>query len=361
SLGYVAAVEEEEVRPLVIPVSAALVTGKRAIVYVEVPDQDQPTFEGREIVLGPRAGDYYTVRHGLDEGDMVVTRGAFKIDSALQIQAKPSMMTPEGGGAGGVHHHGAEPARAAAGQEAPSAQVPPAFSEQVGRIVGAQASVAEAMETGDIGQVRDAFNALGAAVDGADGTLLSGHPRMLWKELSMLVKNDAVEGGDATDLKVACRVASVLDGHMRRVRAQFGAVHEHADVPLAEPVEVAEAFRDQIGEVFEGYLALQTALAEDDWDGALAAGATMRDALDAVDMGLTRGDAHMAWMGSLSGLQTALDAMGEAADIGALRAGFSDLSEKLAAVIRRFGIAPVRPVYRLRCPMAFDGRGAWWL
>ena len=28
---------------------------------------------------------------------------------------------------------------------------------------------------------------------------------------------------------------------------------------------------------------------------------------------------------------------------------------------QRFGIAPVRPVYRLRCPMAFDGRGAWWL
>lgn len=362
SLGYVAAVEEEEVRPLVIPVSAALVTGKRAIVYVEVPDQDQPTFEGREIVLGPRAGDYYIVRHGLDEGDMVVTRGAFKIDSALQIQAKPSMMTPEGGGAGGVHHHGAEPARAAPGQQASGAQVPAAFSEQVRRVVEAHASVAEAMETGDIGQVRAAFNALGAAVDSADGTLLSGHPRMLWKELSMLVKNDAVEGGDATDLKVARRVASVLDDHMRRVRAQFGAVHEeHAEVPLAEPVEVAEAFRGQIGEVFQGYLALQTALAEDDWDGALVAAGTMRDALDAVDMGLTRGDAHMAWMESLSGLQTALDEMGEAADIGALRAGFSGLSEKLAAVIRRFGIAPARPVYRLRCPMAFDGRSAWWL
>jgi Cu(I)/Ag(I) efflux system membrane fusion protein len=28
----------------------------------------QPTFEGREIVLGPRAGDFYLVRHGLEEG-----------------------------------------------------------------------------------------------------------------------------------------------------------------------------------------------------------------------------------------------------------------------------------------------------
>ena len=33
---------------------------------------------------------------GLMEGDMVVTKGNFKIDSALQIQAKPSMMNPTG-------------------------------------------------------------------------------------------------------------------------------------------------------------------------------------------------------------------------------------------------------------------------
>ena len=56
--------------------------------------QDQLTFEGRQIVLGPRAGDYYVVAEGLAEGERVVTRGAFKIDSALQIQAKPSMMSP---------------------------------------------------------------------------------------------------------------------------------------------------------------------------------------------------------------------------------------------------------------------------
>src|SRR5690606_12658311 len=52
----------------------------------------RPTFEGREIVLGPRASDYYLVAHGLEEGEMVVTHGNFKIDAEIQIQAKPSMM-----------------------------------------------------------------------------------------------------------------------------------------------------------------------------------------------------------------------------------------------------------------------------
>lgn len=83
--------------PVIIPVSAVLSTGKRAVVYVEKEHTEHPTYEGREVVLGPRAGDFYIVTNGLMPGERVVTNGAFKIDSALQIQAKPSMMNPEVG------------------------------------------------------------------------------------------------------------------------------------------------------------------------------------------------------------------------------------------------------------------------
>ncbi|MFH1844153.1 MAG: hypothetical protein ABIF77_13180, partial [bacterium] len=69
-------------------------TGSRAVVYVKDPDAAEPTFSGREIVLGPRAGEWFLVASGLNEGEMVVTRGNFKLDSALQIQARPSMMNP---------------------------------------------------------------------------------------------------------------------------------------------------------------------------------------------------------------------------------------------------------------------------
>jgi len=100
SLGYPAPNAGEGEPPLVIPKSAALVTGKRAVVYVELPNTDQPTYEGREVVLGPQAGDYYLVRSGLKAGELVVTNGAFKIDSEIQIQARPSMMLPEGAGHG---------------------------------------------------------------------------------------------------------------------------------------------------------------------------------------------------------------------------------------------------------------------
>lgn len=92
--------------PLVIPATAPLLTGTRAVVYVQLPDADRPTFEPRDVTLGPRAGDWYVVRDGLGEGQLVVTHGSFKIDSELQIRGRPSMMLPRGGRPP-AHDHGA--------------------------------------------------------------------------------------------------------------------------------------------------------------------------------------------------------------------------------------------------------------
>ncbi len=94
SLGYEVASADHSHAPLVIPTSAALLTGTRAVVYLEDAKAEVPTYVGREVRLGPRAGDFYLVEEGLAEGDLVVVSGNFKIDSALQIEAKPSMMNP---------------------------------------------------------------------------------------------------------------------------------------------------------------------------------------------------------------------------------------------------------------------------
>lgn len=95
--------------PLLVPATAVLQTGQRAIVYVKIPGTAEPVFESREIVLGARAKDHYVVMEGLDEGEEVVVNGNFKIDSAMQIAAKPSMMNPQGGVAMTGHaHHGTE-------------------------------------------------------------------------------------------------------------------------------------------------------------------------------------------------------------------------------------------------------------
>ncbi len=79
--------------PLVIPESAPLFTGRRSVVFVESPQASVPTYELRVVRLGPRAGPVYPVLAGLNEGERVVTQGAFVLDADVQLRGGRSMMT----------------------------------------------------------------------------------------------------------------------------------------------------------------------------------------------------------------------------------------------------------------------------
>ncbi len=92
SLGYFTSSAKNNSPALVIPASAPLITGKRAVVYI---DKGHGKYEVRNIVLGHRAGNNYIVKSGLKAGERVVTRGNFIIDSAMQIAGKPGMMQPK--------------------------------------------------------------------------------------------------------------------------------------------------------------------------------------------------------------------------------------------------------------------------
>ncbi|NDP22577.1 MAG: efflux RND transporter periplasmic adaptor subunit [Paludibacter sp.] len=81
---------------LVIPRSAVLWTGKRSIVYVKKAKTADPIFKIREIELGPMLGNSYVVMNGLNEGEEIVTEGAFSVDASAQLEGKPSMMNQEG-------------------------------------------------------------------------------------------------------------------------------------------------------------------------------------------------------------------------------------------------------------------------
>jgi len=97
----------DEANPLV-PASAVLWTGPRSILYVRVPDADTPRFEAREVTLGHRAGDQYVIEAGVEEGEAVVTHGAFRIDAEMQLANRPAMMNRQpGSGAVPVQDPGA--------------------------------------------------------------------------------------------------------------------------------------------------------------------------------------------------------------------------------------------------------------
>lgn len=77
-----------------IPATAVLWTGKRSLVYVKT-SPDEPIFEIREVELGIKNGDLYTIVDGLSKGEEVVVNGTFTVDAAAQLQGKRSMMSDE--------------------------------------------------------------------------------------------------------------------------------------------------------------------------------------------------------------------------------------------------------------------------
>src|SRR5208282_110695 len=82
---------------LVIPVSGALQSGTRQIVFV---DRGGGYLEPREVQLGPQAGDQYIVLKGLKAGERIITSANFLIDSESQLQAAIGSFVPPPPGAG---------------------------------------------------------------------------------------------------------------------------------------------------------------------------------------------------------------------------------------------------------------------
>lgn len=156
--------EGDDSPTLMIPATAPLFTGRRAVVYVEVSEPGRPAYEARSVSLGSRIGDQFPVLAGLREGEHVVTHGAFALDAEMQLRGGAGMM--------------------AQGDDTTRLEVSPALHDLLGTVVtemlhlGAHlaaddrtatersvdaltAAVAEVSVTGEAPEVMEAWHALG--------------------------------------------------------------------------------------------------------------------------------------------------------------------------------------------------------
>jgi Cu(I)/Ag(I) efflux system membrane fusion protein len=69
---------------LAAPASAILQTGRRFVAFV---DRDDGHLEPRAVTIGARTEDDWEIRAGLEEGERVVTRALFLVDSESQLKA----------------------------------------------------------------------------------------------------------------------------------------------------------------------------------------------------------------------------------------------------------------------------------
>jgi Cu(I)/Ag(I) efflux system membrane fusion protein len=85
---------------LVVPDSAVIDTGKRQTVLVA---RGEGRFEPRDVKLGARAGGFVELQSGVKEGESVVTRANFLIDSESNLKAALGGMSASGNAAGVGH------------------------------------------------------------------------------------------------------------------------------------------------------------------------------------------------------------------------------------------------------------------
>ena len=202
SLGYV--VDTPNEAPLVIPASAPLITGARAVVYVRLPNKEKPIFEGRQVILGPRAGEHYLVKEGLAEGELVVRKGNFKIDSALQIQAKPSMMSAESG----------------PGYEI--IQVSDEFQEQIRVVVEKYLSLQGALAGDDMGLAVTAAKSAIETLSQVQMSPLNEKPHKVWMDRSAKMSKALDTIQKAAKIDAARKAFEILSNELIAVVVQFG-------------------------------------------------------------------------------------------------------------------------------------------
>jgi Cu(I)/Ag(I) efflux system membrane fusion protein len=222
--------------PIVVPASAVLRTGKRAVVYIKKSNTKQPAFDGREVMLGSEADGSVVVVSGLAEGDEVVTHGAFKIDSALQILAKPSMMNPTGGGPTPGHDHGGTPAAAkgaapaASGEHAghnaiPALTLDPALARS---ILPAYFKLQTALAADDLAGAKEALRAM-MEVTGQDGPLPELLHGLLDAEKLQTLREPAFAQLSNAMIAALKKEPAALEGAVIRMHCPMAAKNRGAD------------------------------------------------------------------------------------------------------------------------------------
>jgi RND family efflux transporter MFP subunit len=108
-------------RRLTVPVDAVLDSGRRQIVFV---DHGGGHFEPREVTLGERTEERAVILRGLREGERVVTRSNFLIDSESNLRQAVAGMAPGHAGHGGAEQKAPAPPEAAKPEPAAPAMPP---------------------------------------------------------------------------------------------------------------------------------------------------------------------------------------------------------------------------------------------
>ncbi len=212
---------------ITIPASAVMWTGERSLVYVKT-NPNEPVFEMREVTLGTKNGDVYTISEGLKNGDEVVTNGTFTVDAAAQLQGKKSMMNTKGGKtmAGHKEHLGMENANGNSttdhSQMTKRLEVSSKFKEQLNTVFENYVSVDKALVNDDAETAKTSASGLQKSIEKVDMKLLKDDAHNHWMILEKELKASTSAIANTSDIKKQREHFIHLSAHLINAVKTFG-------------------------------------------------------------------------------------------------------------------------------------------
>ena len=322
-LGFATKSETNQKGPLSIPENSVLTTGERAVVYLRLPNHSEPTFEGREILLGAKINDRYIVESGLNAGDLVVTRGAFKLDSELQLKAKPSMMNPNAGLI-----------------ERPAHSAPEDLSGQWEPVRRAYARMVRAVEAANESEVEREIDVMLTAIDMVKSNTFQPDLTTLWREFANRTKNDLFQAKRLITNEPST-AAAMVERSLEEAGRYLGLA-----VAGKEPIQVDPQRVAELRALMADYFPVAKALANDD---PVTASRTANKLAQVAEK-----------IGSVK-LAANIRQLAESETLDEQRPLFGEISKILVAAVEAEGLDHVGSVYTVHCPMAFGNEGADWL
>lgn len=320
--------------PLVVPATAPLRSGKRAVVFVEMAGAETPTYILRDVVLGVRAGEWIVVEDGLMEGEHVVAQGAFKLDSALQLRGDRSLMSDD-------------PKPGVDTTAGPADAVDPDVADVPAKLADSLTALRLAVDTKDVDaqalQTSAADVAKWAAKDEAYYIL-----RGPAEHLKTLASGDEKERSSKAG-RTAIRVA--VDAMWKLAPSTLVLQKE---APL-EDDERSRRFLSGLGDAATASSELSKAMAADDWAKSQEASKSLwaslkklkkrKEARETVDPDV--------W--------SSAELMTKDADIAALRKTYRRFNDRFVPLVMLYSAKRESPIQRSYCPMVETDRGGFWL
>lgn len=212
---------------ITIPASAVMWTGERSLVYVKT-NPNEPVFEMREVTLGTKNGDVYTITEGLKNGDEVVTNGTFTVDAAAQLQGKKSMMNTKGGKTMTGHegHLGMENSNNNSttdhSQMTKRLDVSSKFKEQLNTVFENYVSVDKALVNDDAERAKKSANGLQKSIEKVDMKLLKDDEHNHWMTLEKELKASTSAIATTSDIRKQREHFIHLSAHLINAVKTFG-------------------------------------------------------------------------------------------------------------------------------------------